>query len=79
MNQSMTLDELRALLASDKFHHATYRDHGTIWEGLYIYQQHDGLRGFDIAGVFGKNSPDLDAAHAIVRHTGVSVGSYGNG
>ena len=77
----MTLNELKALRASGKFHHATYREHGTIWEGLYIYENaDDGFRGFKLTASFSKNDPLLlDAAYAIVRNSGVSFGSYGNG
>jgi hypothetical protein len=75
----MTLDELKSLKSSDKFHHATYRDHGTLWEGLWIYEKYDGLRGFKPVGCFGKDSPELDAAHNEVRGSGVSLGSFGNG
>lgn len=75
----MTVNELKELRASGQFHHATYRNQGSIWEGLYIYRRYDGLRGFDVAGVFGKNDPNLDAAYDIVRDSGVSVGSFGNG
>jgi hypothetical protein len=76
----MTLDELKALKESGQFHHATYRDIGTIWEGLRIYvRRHDGFRGFSPHGVFGKDHPDLKAAEEMVRDAGISVGSYGSG
>lgn len=75
----MTLDELDVLLSSGQFHHATYRNFGTVWEGLYIYTKYDGLRGFDVAGVFNKGNPDLDKAEEKVKHTGISVGAFGSG
>lgn len=78
----MTLDELRTLKEAGQLHHATYRDIGTIWEGLNIYAKDDGetgFRGYRHIGRFGKENPDLPAAHEIVRTTGVSVGSYGEG
>lgn len=78
----MKLDELKTLVADGKFHHATYRDHGTVWEGLWIYKHDEsptGFRGFSLAGCFSQGSPDLDEAYKIVRNSGVSVGSYGNG
>ena len=75
----MTLDELDALQKSGEFHHATYRDIGTIWEGLWIYRKYNGLRGFEPAGAFLRGAADLDAAHAMVRQSGISVGSYGQG
>lgn len=76
----MTLDDLRSLIDSGEFHHATYREIGTIWEGLWIYR-HDpkGCRGFNLVDAFNHRNPDCKAAEEIVRHTGVSVGSYGNG
>ena len=74
------IDVLRALLASGEFHHATYRNQGTVWEGLHFYRRSEsGFRGYDHAGCVGKNDPDLDAAHDLVAHTGISVGCYGGG
>jgi len=76
---AMTIEQLQALLDSKKFHHATYRDLGTLWEGLMIYAKYDGLRGFEPVGVFPKNDPDLDTAYDILRGTGISFGAYGRG
>jgi hypothetical protein len=73
----MTLNELKSLQASGAFHHATYRNFGTLWEGLWIYGKHEGCRGFDIAGSFPKNHPELE--DAIQACKGHSVGSYGKG
>jgi len=74
------LEQLQALLASGEFHHATYRNHGTLWEGLWIYRrQADGFRGYVPAFAFQKADPDLDAAFALTAKTGISVGAYGNG
>ncbi len=75
----MSLEQLKELLASGQFHHATYRNFGTLWEGLWIYRKYDGLRGFKPAGCFGKDSPLLHDAEELVRGTGVSVGAYGRG
>ena len=77
----MTIQELQSLRDSGQFHHATYRERGSIWEGLYIYAKAvDGFRGYKLAGCFNRDSsPDLQAAEAIVRGTGVSVDSYGKG
>ena len=76
----MTLNELKALLAAGAFDHATYRNHGTLWEGLWIYVKAEhGFRGYAPAGAFFKDSPDLDAAFEVVRGTGLSVGAYGRG
>ena len=75
----MTIQELRALRATGKFHHATYRYDG-LWEGLWIYQKSKtGFRSFEPAGCFYKDDPDLDAAHRVIADTGVSLGSYGQG
>ena len=79
----MTLAELRALLDSGEFHHATYRDFGTLWEGLHVYVKEDngfnGFTGMGKGGCFYKDSPDLKAAEEMVRHTGISVGAFGRG
>jgi hypothetical protein len=76
----MTLDSLKAMLADGSFDHATYRNHGTLWEGLWIYERNaTGFRGYAPAGCFHKDSPDLDAAFELVRGTGISVGAYGRG
>lgn len=80
MDKTRAIDKLRALLASGEFHHATYRCFGTVHEGLWFYRKSpDGFRGYDVVGAVLRNDPDLDAAHALVEHTGISVGSYGNG
>lgn len=80
MANEMTIEELKALKTSGKFHHATYRGQGTLWEGLWIYA-HDpnGFRGYIPVASFLKDSPNLDAAYAVVAGTGVSLGAYGLG
>lgn len=76
----MTIAELQALLDSQEFHHATYRCQGTLWEGLWIYRKSEtGFRGYEPAGSFSRNSPDLDAAYKLCRGTGISVGAMGEG
>lgn len=78
----MQIEELRRLFDSGKFHHATYRNMGTLWEGLWIYAKAKGTaRGFEAVGCFNayEKNPDLDAAIELLRHTGISVGSYGRG
>jgi hypothetical protein len=77
----MTLEQLQALLDSGQFHHATYRELGTIWEGLYIYVKDEDPKwvGYRLAGSFNKADGTLSAAEDIVRGTGVSVGAYGRG
>ena len=78
MYHQYKLDVLRAMLADGEFHHATYRNIGTLWEGLFIYRKQDnGFNGFTLAMHFPKESHD--EAYDLVRHTGVSVGSRGNG
>jgi hypothetical protein len=79
-SEQMTLGELKALRDSGQFHHATYRNFRTVWEGLYIYARQDnGFNGFVLVGCFGKDNADLNAAEDIIRDSGISVGSYGNG
>lgn len=75
----MDIAELKKLMAEDKFHHASYRSHGSLWEGLWIYQKEDALRGFVPAGAFFRDSPELAAATELVRGTGISIGAYGAG
>jgi hypothetical protein len=75
----MTLEQLTTIRAAGTFHHATYRFDG-IHEGLWIYTKAEhGFRGFDVAGAFFKDDPNLKAAEEMVRGTGVSVGAYGGG
>lgn len=76
---NMALEELKQLMESGQFHHATYRNLNTLWEGLWIYRKYDGLRGFEPVGCFGKEDANLKAAEDMVRHTGISFGSYGKG
>lgn len=79
----MTLDELRALKDSGEFHHATWRTGPA--SGLHIYRRDpNGFRGFSHAGHFSDYATEEDkaranAAYEIVRNTGVSLGSYGQG
>jgi hypothetical protein len=77
---AMPLETLRELRESGQFHHATYRNFGTLWEGLWIYvKEADGFRGYAPAGCFPKDDPELKAAEDMVRGTGISVGAYGQG
>lgn len=77
---AMTLAHLKFLRESGEFHHATYRNLNSLWEGLYIYTRNEtAARGFDVAGVFPKGDPDLDTAMEQLRGTGISFGSYGRG
>ena len=76
----MTIEELKKLIDEGEFHHATYRDFGTLWEGLRIYvKSPTGWQGYEPSGLFPKSDPNLDVAYDLVRHTGISVGAYGRG
>jgi hypothetical protein len=76
----MTLSELKALKADGRFHHATYRNQGTLWEGLWIYSKDEkGFNGYKPEGAFFKDSPSLEGAFKEVRSTGISLGAYGQG
>jgi hypothetical protein len=78
MSNNLTI--LKDLLASGQFHHATYRCQGSLWEGLWIYRRSDnGFRGYEPATTFLKSDPSLELAHELVRSTGISLGSYGQG
>ena len=80
MRDEMTIAELKQSIASGKFHHATYRNQGTLWEGLWIYETDATKpRGFAPLGFFPGDTPEEKEAHALVAHTGVSLGSFGNG
>lgn len=73
----MTVTELQELIDCKRFHHATYRNLSTVWEGLYIYENTSDPLGFALAGVFHKTDPYLIDAYDAVRSTGVSVGGRG--
>jgi hypothetical protein len=75
---------LREILKSGEFHHSTYRDIGTLWEGLRVYvREKNGFNGFTgmspRAVFFGKDDPDLKTATALVCCRGISVGAFGQG
>lgn len=77
---SQELEQLIKLLESGEFHHATYRNMGTLWEGLWIYKRSNtGFRGYEVATCINKLNPDLDRAFELTRGTGISVGAYGRG
>ncbi len=74
------LDELKALIASDELHHATYRNKGTVWEGIWFYKRSaDGFRGFDVAGCVSKNDPDFEGAFRVLAGKGLHIGCFGGG
>ena len=74
----MTINELKQLQESGEFHHATYRDFGTLWEGLWIYRKSStGFRGYAPAGRFAPNTPELEEAEKLCL--GTHVGAFGKG
>lgn len=75
----MKIEELKELQASGQYHHATYRNHGTLWEGLWIYRRDEnGFQGYTVAGCFNVcDRSNLDIAMELCSN--VSVGAYGNG
>lgn len=73
-----SLATLKTMMEGGSFHHATYRY--DISPGWHIYRKaEDGFRGFSYAIGFGKDSHVKEAVEALVRGTGYSLGSYGNG
>jgi hypothetical protein len=76
----MTIDELKELKQSGKFHHATYRNQDTLWEGLWIYVHSEtGFRGFESAGRFAPHTAEIVEAERLLADTGISLGTYGRG
>jgi hypothetical protein len=77
----MKIAELQELLDTGMFHHATYREHGSLWEGLFIYRKEpeNKFNGFTLVGSFPKDDPDQEKAYSMVRNSGVSYGRYGGG
>lgn len=74
------IDALKALVDSGEFHHATYRNQGTLWEGLWFYKRSEaGFRGYEIVGCILKDDPDLEDGWRLVKGTGVSLGCFGEG
>ena len=77
----MELADLKEMINTGNFHHATYRNQGTIWEGLWIYaKEPNGFRGYSVVGCFNASNPDsLREAENLCRGTGISLGAYGQG
>jgi hypothetical protein len=74
------LARLKALIASGGFHHATYRNRGTVWEGIWFYRvAPDGFHGFEVDGCINKDDPDLEAAYVVLSGKGLHVGAFGDG
>lgn len=90
MTHAEKIAALSAMVADGRFHHATHRIGNGLFDGLWIYKKNaKGFRGYSPAFAFFDSDPDAtsrdmsrarqDEAYAIVRHTGVSVGAYGQG
>lgn len=82
MENFSALQQLKTLIAKDKFHHATFRCQGTVWEGIWFYKKSDSekaFRGFEVAGCVNKSDKDYEEAYKILAGKGMSVGSYGEG
>ena len=79
-NPAMRAD-LKKLMDDGKFHHATYRY--DFARGWHIYQiDPTGFRGFNYVAAFSEvccPKEELEAVRNLVRNTGYSTGSYGNG
>lgn len=77
----MTIEELKNLMVSGEFHHATMRV--DFARGLHIYakEPENKFNGFKPVGYFSSvyNKEECDKAYDIVRNTGVSMGAYGCG
>lgn len=75
-------NELKDIMASGKFHHATHRYDGCL-SGLWIYtkatEAEGGFRGFKLSGKIDNDSIFADAAHQMISQTGYSTGYYGGG
>ena len=80
------LNELKKMKADGQFHHATYRT--DFARGLHIYAKEGylgnklGFRGFVYVTCFSEalyTKEQINEAYDVVKNTGVSVGSYGNG
>ena len=71
-----TIEDVKQLVASGRFHHATARTIGV--SKLWIYARDpDGFRGYTLVAAID----DTDEAHVYFRSIGhgVSVGAYGAG
>ena len=71
-----TLEDVKRLVAEDKFHHATARTIGT--PRLWIYARDEsGFRGYTLVASID-DTPENHAYFASIGH-GVSVGAFGSG
>lgn len=68
-----SINVLRNLIASGNFHHATYRNTGTVWEGLWYFRKDTTVAsGSTVVGCVLKTDPDIDAACELVKGAGVN-------
>lgn len=87
MTHAEKIAALKCMLTIGMFHHATHRNSGpSLWNGLWIYERtlQEGGRFFQAyqpAFCFfdSEGHAEQAEAYALVRGTGVSLGSYGNG
>jgi hypothetical protein len=76
----MDITELRFLVNSGHFHHATYRT--DFARGLHIYRyalETDGVLGFNgfmYAGMIPERDPQCKEAYALVSSSGVYENAY---
>jgi hypothetical protein len=73
----MTIEELKKLMSSGEFHHATMRT--DFARGLHIYAKEDNkFNGFKPVGYFSSvyNKEECERAYQITRNTGIYEGSY---
>ena len=73
----MDIAELKGLLSSGHFHHATYRT--DFSRGLHVYRYSldtDGAWGFQYVGMFSENDETCKEAYDLVRRSGVYEGAY---
>ena len=74
----MDIAELKCLLSSGHFHHATYRT--DFARGLHIYRYSldtDGAWGFQYVGMFPEGDKEVcKEAYDLVSRTGVYEGAY---
>lgn len=74
------LAKLQVMLSDGSFHHATYRHEMGLSNGWYIYtKEANGFNGFKLSLSFSEKSHVLETVSGLVRNTGWSLGSYGNG
>lgn len=76
----MTLEQLKTLMDSGEFHHATMRT--DFARGLHIYAKEDNkFNGFKPVGYFSSvyNKEECDKAYEMTRKTGISINAYGRG